>query len=660
MGTTETNSSGNPSIELLALLELMRPPEPRRKPQKNLEAAACFNDLELAKKFLAAGSTPKERQAALNYAVSRRNVELINALLEAGPVEAGPALANAAELGDIAIMKRLLETKPDLKVHGDAALAAAARKNKLEAVKLLFENGVPLLRKRSALIDAASYSSVDVLKFFFANGVTAADAGNALRAAAASLLSFAGIKFLVDAGVNPKEHPHYHFDFNGQPVNPPVLPADLAERADKKLVADYLRGNPIDEQALLAKEKKAQDYWATPVTEEEIREERAKKTAHLLRGAARAEAVQKACALARRPEMKEHLNQANQHGLTPLILAADNGDAEIVTALLEAGADPNLPDNRGCPPIHSAAYSGHIEAVAALLRGGAAPNPTQKPNWPALVEAADWDDLEMVKLLIEAGADPKVKNEQGQTAMSVQHGLNGRTIKAMLIEAAKKKAGAKWDKGQGLSFVGKKKLVDLRAAKGVQDFRKLYYKSRPEWSVAMVKAPIEDVAKHYAEFVKAARWEKDIAKRKISPGYRCVHLLQLRNSPWTLILRSLGFVHADDLEGIEREAREISKALHAPAYCYLAEDTSGAEGYIFFENGDQMESATNGDSEEFESKLRSKPKFDEKIFPDPVFADAGIYLPACHPEDDGFEIKLVLEGLQKEDVARADMVVLEE
>src|SRR5262249_29510294 len=143
---------------------------------------------------------------------------------------------------------------------------------------------------------------------------------------------------------------------------------------------------------------------------------------------------------------------------------------------------------------------------------------------------------EMVRLLLDAGADPQAKDDSGNTPMNVQHGLNGRAIKAMLIESAKKKAGVKWDKGQGLSFVGKKKLVDLKTAKGVQDFRKFYYKSQAEWTVAMAKAPIEDVAKRYSELVKAVRWEKDIAKRKIAPGYWCVHLLQLRDSSWTLIL----------------------------------------------------------------------------------------------------------------------------
>ena len=139
MSATQAEGSGNLFEELMKLLELMRWPEPRREPQKTLEAAARFNDLELFKKFLAAGSTQKQREAALVYAVLRRNLALINALFEAGPVDAGPALANAAEAGDIVILQRLLDTGPDLKVHGDSALAAAARKNHLEAIKLLFE-----------------------------------------------------------------------------------------------------------------------------------------------------------------------------------------------------------------------------------------------------------------------------------------------------------------------------------------------------------------------------------------------------------------------------------------------------------------------------------------------------------------------------------------
>src|ERR1700690_1426777 len=114
MNSARIDGKRNPLDQLIGLLELMKRPDPKRKPEKTLAGAACYDDFEGVKRFLAAGSTPKDREAALGYAVSRRNLGMVNALLSAGPTNAGPALARAAELGDMAIVRRLLEEPVDL------------------------------------------------------------------------------------------------------------------------------------------------------------------------------------------------------------------------------------------------------------------------------------------------------------------------------------------------------------------------------------------------------------------------------------------------------------------------------------------------------------------------------------------------------------------
>ena len=265
----------------------------------------------------------------------------------------------------------------------------------------------------------------------------------------------------------------------------------------------------------------------------------------------------------------------------------------------------------------------------------------------------------MVKLLVDAGADPKITEDNGQTPMRVQHGLHGRKINALLLDAVRKRLGGKPERGQGLSFTLKRKNFDVAAARGVQEFRKFYYKGHPEWVVAMLRGPIDGAARSYVDILKPVRWEQDIAKRKISPGYKYLYIFQLEGSPWCIILRSLGFLR--DVECMRKEARELSKRLDTPSYIYMAHDVSGAEVYEHFEKGELLEEATHCDgSFEFKSKLRPQPAFDPELFPDPVFADEGIYLPACYLKDDGYEIKLVLEGLQRDDVFRADMIVLED
>jgi ankyrin repeat protein len=464
------------------------------------------------------------------------------------------------------------------------------------------------------------------------------------------------VKFLVDAGVDPLNHPHYSLDFDGKPLPTPRLPADVAAEENKPELADFLRGKPIDVEALLALEEERRKSWDSSVDlEAAVRNEHEQKTAHLLRGPARVEAVQRAIELATRAGFKPHLNEAGKDGDTALTLAASNGDVEIVSALLAAGADPNQSGGYfHAPPIYHAVINGHARVLEKLLASGADPNRKDKRGLAPLVKAADRDDLEIVKLLLDAGADPKIKEDStGITPMMVEPGLHDSAIKALLREAVKKRSGGKPEKGQGLSFVGKKKPVDLATASGVKDFRKFYYDSHPEWSVAFIRGNIQDVAKTYAEMTKPLRWEIDIAKKKISPDGAFVFLLQLKDSPWTILLRSLGF-YAE----IDQEARVLSQRLGTRVYSYQAEDTSGAEDYELFENGESLEKATQCEGLTFTSKLRPQPQFTDQSFPDPVFAAEKIYLPACFPESDGYNIKLVLKALMPSDVARADFIVI--
>ncbi|GAB4836012.1 hypothetical protein Ancab_039517 [Ancistrocladus abbreviatus] len=54
-------------------------------------------------------------------------------------------------------------------------------------------------------------------------------------------------------------------------------------------------------------------------------------------------------------------------GATPLHIAADNGNADIINCLLKAGADPNVTDEDGQKPIQAAAFRGNRGAVEILL-----------------------------------------------------------------------------------------------------------------------------------------------------------------------------------------------------------------------------------------------------------------------------------------------------
>jgi len=89
-----------------------------------------------------------------------------------------------------------------------------------------------------------------------------------------------------------------------------------------------------------------------------------------------------------------------------LQIAARGNHTAIVSALLGAGADPNLPAGEdGNRPLHDAAERGAIEAARLLLEHGANVNArTVRYGTPAIHLAARKGQTEMVAFLRESGA----------------------------------------------------------------------------------------------------------------------------------------------------------------------------------------------------------------------------------------------------------------
>jgi uncharacterized protein len=93
-------------------------------------------------------------------------------------------------------------------------------------------------------------------------------------------------------------------------------------------------------------------------------------------------------------------------GFTALHLACFFGGTETTKALVEAGADPNPPQDNpmGVAPLHSAAAARNGEAVRLLLEAGADANARQHGGYTALDAAEQHEDAEMAELLRRHGA----------------------------------------------------------------------------------------------------------------------------------------------------------------------------------------------------------------------------------------------------------------
>jgi ankyrin repeat protein len=93
------------------------------------------------------------------------------------------------------------------------------------------------------------------------------------------------------------------------------------------------------------------------------------------------------------------------NGDNPLLVATCKGFTTIVTALLNAGANPNKESDEGDTPLCMAIFYNHLEVTKALLRGGAHVEQLSRGKTSPLQLAATHGDVSYVNALIKKGAD---------------------------------------------------------------------------------------------------------------------------------------------------------------------------------------------------------------------------------------------------------------
>lgn len=107
----------------------------------------------------------------------------------------------------------------------------------------------------------------------------------------------------------------------------------------------------------------------------------------------------------------------NHYGETALMNALYHHEPEVAAILLTRGANPNATSNRGDTPVMLAAQSGDTISLARLIQLGAAVNATNKVGLSALAAAADNGHTDCARLLLTQGAAVDQHLEDGRTPL---------------------------------------------------------------------------------------------------------------------------------------------------------------------------------------------------------------------------------------------------
>jgi len=104
-------------------------------------------------------------------------------------------------------------------------------------------------------------------------------------------------------------------------------------------------------------------------------------------------------------------DQANRYGVTPLSLAALNGNAAVMDALIKAGADPAATVSNGQTMLMIAARSGNPDAMNVLLTRHVDVNAREQVlGETALIWAASENHAAAITLLAKNGADVNARS----------------------------------------------------------------------------------------------------------------------------------------------------------------------------------------------------------------------------------------------------------
>jgi ankyrin repeat protein/serine/threonine protein kinase len=158
------------------------------------------------------------------------------------------------------------------------------------------------------------------------------------------------------------------------------------------------------------------------------------------------------------------INRQNEDSSTALCLASKEGHTDVVSLLLQHGADHHICDKRGLTPFMIASCHGHKGVVRMLIEAKANVNQQTKDGWTALHLACNEGHSEIVVLLTNSLAQTDIQTVNGTTALFIASKKGNEDIVTLLIKnrvdvSLCKKNG--WTPLMIAAFTGHYKIVEL-------------------------------------------------------------------------------------------------------------------------------------------------------------------------------------------------------
>jgi len=411
-----------------------------------------------------------EGTAALVWAATRNDVAMADLLLRAGANVKGtnefgatPLYAAAAH-PDPAMAEKLLAAGADANtalMSGETALMEASRRGNLATVRVLLANHANPNAKESnggqtALMWAVSQRQAPVVEELIKQGAdvnAASKSGFTPVMFAAQQGDDVSARILLRAGAKPND---------AQPktgLTALMIASAMAQaKAVDVLLDNGANPNLADANGYTSLHRvvRDSDYGINLAAKDDILtivksllKHGANPNARLVQDKEKAaEEIKNGNVAVEGKRTAVTVDEIILQGATPLFLAAEVNNLDVIKTLVDAGADPLIPTERGTTPLMMAAGAGTdvqrerelperataVETAKYLVEHGADVNTAGQYGWTALHAAAYQGLNDVIAYLVSKGAKIDQKDEFGQTALSISLSVLTRDIGARRLQ----------------------------------------------------------------------------------------------------------------------------------------------------------------------------------------------------------------------------------